>query len=142
MGVTRRQPPSQKLNGSGSTSKTSAASPSAGSSSPHPLVHHHSPVPEAAADVPSPKYVTPTWVKATLVLFCVITVLAWPGHFHQPLKSGIEESAPTSVRYVFFYGWLTALSTGLGVLPFALLPDVADYWVGISNGTSIRLDMR
>lgn len=132
MGVTRRQPPSaasQSANGSTRKSNT-ATSPSTISAANHHL-HHHNPVPDAVADIPSPKYVTPMWVKATLLLFCAITVLAWPGHWHPLDRQGRSE---TSVRYVFFYGWLTALSTGLGVLPFALLPDVADYWVGISNG--------
>ena len=133
MGVTRRQPPSaaaQNSNGSASKSHP-ATSPSSTMSAANHHLHHHNPVPDAAADIPSPKYMTPTWVKATLLLFCLVTVLAWPGHWH-PLDR--QASDETSVRYVFFYGWLTALSTGLGVLPFALLPDVADYWVGISNG--------
>lgn len=125
MGVTRRQPPSastQRSNGAASNSASKSVSPS---NHHHP---HHNSVPEAAADVPAPKYVTPLWVKATLVLFIIVTVLAWPGHLHPPF------GAQPTVQYVFFYGWLTALSTGLGVLPFAFLPDVADYWVGISNG--------
>ena len=133
MGVTRRQPSAAQNSNNGSStspSKNSQASPSSTMNAANHHLHHHNPVPDAAADIPSPKYVTPTWVKATLLLFCLITVLAWPGHWH-PLDNNNNE---TSVRYVFFYGWLTALSTGLGVLPFALLPDVADYWVGISNG--------
>jgi hypothetical protein len=130
MGVTRRQPSSsQKPN---SLQSSSASSPSTIS---HHHLHHHNPVPEAAADVPAPKGVTPTWVKATLLSFCVVTILAWPGQWHPLSRHAADAVAKeTSVRHVFFYGWLTALSTGLGVLPFALLPDVADYWVGISNG--------
>jgi hypothetical protein len=126
MGVTRRQPqssPAPRANGASSNSNSKD-----GGDKYSPHHPHHNPIPEAAADVPAPKYVTPTWVKATLVLFIAVTVLAWPGHLHPPLGE-----KPT-VQYVFFFGWLTALSTGIGVLPFAFLPDVADYWVGISNG--------
>ena len=69
---------------------------------------------------------TPTWVWITLVAFLVLTVLSRPSELH-------PTGTPT-IHHVFFYGWLTAISTGLGALPFLFLPDVATYWVGISNG--------
>jgi zinc transporter, ZIP family len=72
---------------------------------------------------------TATWVYLLLVLFAVVTFVAVPVPLH-PLP-GV---APT-IQHVFYYGWLTAMSTGLGALPFVLVPDVATFWVGISNGT-------
>lgn len=33
----------------------------------------------------------------------------------------------------FYYGWLTAISTGFGAIPLAFAPNLAAYWVGISN---------
>lgn len=76
------------------------------------------------------KAVTPRWVYILLVVFALLTILTIPHPFHPTIKDG-----PT-VRHVFYYGWLTAMSTGLGALPFLLYPDVGTYWVGISNGTS------
>ena len=69
---------------------------------------------------------TPTWVYALLVLFAAVTVLTYPVPF-QP------HGEPT-LKHVFFYGWMTAISTGCGVLPFMIMPDVPKFWVGISNG--------
>jgi len=79
--------------------------------------------------IPSKHEPTPYWVYLLLLSFAVVTFTTRPVPFH-PLHG--EE--PT-IRHVFFYGWLTAISTGLGVLPFFFIPRVAMYWVGISNGT-------
>lgn len=73
---------------------------------------------------------TPTWVYALLVLFAVITVVTYPVPF-QP------HGEPT-LKHVFFYGWMTAISTGCGVLPFMVMPNVPKFWVGISNGKTKR----
>jgi hypothetical protein len=80
------------------------------------------------AKIESKAATTPTWVLVLLVLFAVITYVTYPVPF-QP------HGEPT-LRHVFFYGWMTAISTGLGVLPFMVLQQVGKYWVGISNGTS------
>ena len=69
---------------------------------------------------------TPTWVYVLLLAFAVVTAVTWPVPF-QP------HGEPT-MKHVFFYGWMTAISTGCGVLPFMILRDVAKFWVGISNG--------
>jgi hypothetical protein len=73
--------------------------------------------------------VTPKWVYALLIVFAILTIVTIPVPFHPTVQEG-----PT-VRHVFYYGWLTAMSTGLGALPFLLFPDVATFWIGISNGT-------
>ena len=72
---------------------------------------------------------TPTWVYPLLLAFAAITVVTIPHPFHPP-----HGQQPT-IQHVFYYGWLTAMSTGLGALPFLLVPDVKSFWVGISNGT-------
>jgi hypothetical protein len=69
---------------------------------------------------------TPAWAYAILIAFTVISIVTFPIPFQPP-------DEPT-LKHVFYYGWLTALSTGLGALPFVFLPDVASYWVGICNG--------
>ena len=76
--------------------------------------------------VKSPK--TQPWVMGTLVGFLVFTYLSMP----EPLQPHHGEEP--SIHHVFYYGWLTALSTGLGVVPLMFAPNLAPYWVGISNG--------
>jgi hypothetical protein len=69
---------------------------------------------------------TPLWVILALVCIVVISVVTIPRPFH-------PEGEP-SISHVFYYGWLTAISTGLGVVPFIFMPDVPTFWVGVSNG--------
>jgi hypothetical protein len=70
---------------------------------------------------------TPLWVYPLLLSFLVVTIVTYPRPF-QP------HGEPT-LKHVFFYGWMTAISTGCGVLPFMIMQDVASFWVGVSNGT-------
>lgn len=39
-----------------------------------------------------------------------------------------------SAAHVWWYGWVTALSTGLGALPMAFCRGVSDWWLGLANG--------
>ena len=41
-----------------------------------------------------------------------------------------------SVHHVFYCGWLTAISTGLGVIPFLFLNEPEKYWLGVSNAVA------
>mmetsp|Transcript_5602 Transcript_5602/g.7758 ORF Transcript_5602/g.7758 Transcript_5602/m.7758 type:complete len:271 (+) Transcript_5602:42-854(+) len=36
-------------------------------------------------------------------------------------------------QHVWYYGWITAVSTGVGVLPFFLISEPDKYWIGVSN---------
>jgi zinc transporter ZupT len=58
-----------------------------------------------------------------LSLTILITILFLPSTLAPP--------SPT-VHHVFYYGWITALSTGLGVLPLLLLPSLPPGTVGRS----------
>lgn len=71
---------------------------------------------------------TSPWVYMAFVSFAVITYVTKPN----PLQPHHGEE-PT-IQHVFYYGWLTAISTGLGALPLVFAPKLADYWIGISNG--------
>ena len=75
------------------------------------------------------KIKTAPWVYFALVIFAVITYVAKPDPLQPP-----RGEAP-SIQHVFYYGWLTAISTGLGAIPLVFAPNLASYWVGISNGT-------
>lgn len=71
---------------------------------------------------------TETWVYFALILFAAITYYTIP----TPLQPAHGEEP--SIQHVFYYGWLTAVSTGIGAIPLAFAPNLASYWVGISNG--------
>mmetsp|Transcript_46643 Transcript_46643/g.113655 ORF Transcript_46643/g.113655 Transcript_46643/m.113655 type:complete len:353 (+) Transcript_46643:451-1509(+) len=73
---------------------------------------------------------TSAWVYFALA-FCIgITYWAKP----DPLQPHHGEEP--SIQHVFYYGWLTAVSTGLGAIPLAFYGKLDDYWVGISNATA------
>lgn len=71
---------------------------------------------------------TPSWVYVALLSIAAISYVALP----DPLQPHHGE-AP-SIKHVFYYGWLTAVSTGLGAIPLAWAPNLSAYWIGISNG--------
>jgi hypothetical protein len=72
---------------------------------------------------------TETWVYFVLIICAAITYYAMPTPLQPP-----HGEAP-SIQHVFYYGWLTAVSTGIGAIPLAFAPNLASYWVGISNCT-------
>jgi len=70
---------------------------------------------------------TSHWVWATIAFFAVLTYVTMP----DPLQPPHGQSP--SIQHVFYYGWLTAIFTGLGAVPLAFAPNLASYWVGLSN---------
>jgi len=63
---------------------------------------------------------------AVIALLALITCAAYPG------AAWGRESEPT-VHTVFYYGWISAISTGLGVLPLCFVAEINEYWIGVSN---------
>ena len=59
------------------------------------------------------------------LLLVLIAVTA----FSQP-----DWSEKVSVHHVWYYGWITAISTGLGSIPFYFFPEPDKFWMGVSNG--------
>lgn len=53
-------------------------------------------------------------------------------HFTRPSTLTPVGGTPT-IQHVFYYGWIAALSTGLGALPLVFMGEVKDMWLGISN---------
>ena len=39
-----------------------------------------------------------------------------------------------NVFYIWYYGWVTAICTALGVIPFFFVSSPNKYWMGVSNG--------
>jgi len=71
-----------------------------------------------------PKTGSMTYVAAIALI--IISIVTIPTPF-QPVGK-------PSLLHVWYYGWITALSTGLGVLPLVFAPELDSYWVGVSNG--------
>jgi len=51
----------------------------------------------------------------------------------------VDASGKATVSYVFFYGWLTAIFTGLGVLPFFFVSEPNEFWGGASNAVAVGM---
>jgi len=70
-----------------------------------------------------------TTSKRAFFLFFILMVISYVT-FPETLQ---PQGRPT-VQHVWYFGWLSAISTGLGVLPLVLVPDLDDYYVGVANG--------
>lgn len=62
-----------------------------------------------------------------IALFAIITYAAYPG------TTWGKDALPPSVHTVFYYGWISAMSTGFGVLPLCFVSEMKEYWIGVSN---------
>ena len=60
-----------------------------------------------------------------LLLLLLLTVYLYPRDW---TPASVVES-----RHVFYYGWITAVSTGLGAVPFVFVSQPQKVWLGISN---------
>lgn len=74
----------------------------------------------------STKPKTPMVTIASLVLIVLITLFTYPDTL-QPV------GRPT-LNHVWYFGWISALSTGLGVLPLIFSPTLDSWWIGVTNG--------
>ncbi|CAN0255188.1 unnamed protein product [Ectocarpus sp. 13 AM-2016] len=90
-------------------SASTSSSSSASSSSPKPAPHHH----------PNSK-----WTWAGYLLLLAVTKYTLPDELHT--------SAPT-LKHVWFYGWVTALSTGVGAAPLILTHDLGKAMLAYGN---------
>ena len=62
-----------------------------------------------------------------ILLLAFITYATYPGN-----TLGNKGLDPT-IHTVFYYGWISAISTGFGVLPLCFVREMKEYWVGVSN---------
>ncbi|GMF30721.1 unnamed protein product [Phytophthora fragariaefolia] len=65
---------------------------------------------------------------ALALAMLLVTFYSFPVHRHFHGRGG------KNARYVWWCGWLTAIATGLGALPFYWIRDLDKYWLGICNG--------
>lgn len=62
-----------------------------------------------------------------IVILAIITYVTYPGSTWG--HDGLEPTMHT----VFYYGWISAISTGFGVLPLCFVREMKEYWIGVSN---------
>jgi zinc transporter ZupT len=72
---------------------------------------------------------------AILSLLALITYLTYPGSIWG--NRGLE---PT-IHTVFYYGWISAISTGFGVIPLCFVTEMKEYWIGVSNAIAAGMMM-
>ena len=66
-----------------------------------------------------------------LLIFLLITIFTHPG-------SNLSTPTPHTV---FYYGWISAVSTGLGVVPLIFMSEMKEYYIGISNAIAAGMMM-
>eukprot|EP01038_Epipyxis_sp_PR26KG_P011488 gene11488-15387_t len=59
-----------------------------------------------------------------LGIVLLITISTYPSNL---------ESGKVTTMHVWYYGWITAVSTGAGALPFLFFHDPDKFWMGVSN---------
>ncbi|RQM21147.1 hypothetical protein B5M09_002436 [Aphanomyces astaci] len=82
-------------------------------------LHEHTPSDEKSSRSWRAEYMT-------AAAFVAVTLASYP------YTGGIR-----SWHYVWWCGWLTAVSTGVGALPFLWVKDIDKFWLGVCNGTRI-----
>ena len=70
-----------------------------------------------------------TYSKSTILGAVVVALISY---FTRP--DSLQPVGRPTVQHVWYYGWISALSTGLGVVPLIFAPDLDKFWVGVSNG--------
>ena len=70
---------------------------------------------------------TSNWSIFAFIIIIFISYATLPDSLHTYDK-------PT-VKHVWYFGWISALSTGFGVVPLLFTTSLNPYWIGISNGT-------
>ncbi len=72
------------------------------------------------------KPTTPTITKVAMMFIAFITIMTYP--------ETLQPVGKPTLNHVWYFGWISALSTGLGVLPLVFSPKFDTYWVGVTNG--------
>lgn len=68
---------------------------------------------------------TPTITIVSFILIAIISVVTFP--------ESLQPVGKPTVNHVWYFGWISAISTGLGVLPLIFSPEFNTYYVGVTN---------
>lgn len=76
---------------------------------------------------------TPTFTILCFSIILAVSYLTFPDSL-QPV------GRPT-LKHVWYFGWISALSTGLGVLPLIFFPSLDSWWIGVTNAIAAGMMM-
>lgn len=65
------------------------------------------------------------WDLAASTIIILISYFTYP--------ETLQPVGRASLNHVWYFGWISALSTGLGVLPLIFSPDLNSWWIGVTN---------
>ncbi len=68
------------------------------------------------------------WIAYTLLV--IVIFITWYSYPSQEYG----DDGNMSLQFVWYCSWLTAVATGLGIIPFIFLKEPENYYLGISNG--------
>jgi len=68
---------------------------------------------------------TPTSVIVATFFLIILSYFTCP--------EDLQPKGKPTVQHVFYYGWISAISTGLGVIPLIFAPNLDHFWIGSSN---------
>mmetsp|Transcript_19716 Transcript_19716/g.28773 ORF Transcript_19716/g.28773 Transcript_19716/m.28773 type:complete len:355 (+) Transcript_19716:150-1214(+) len=94
-----------------------------------PTIHTANTASPAAEEVAK----TPMLTIVSMVAILAISYFTYPGSL-QPV------GRPT-LNHVWYFGWISALSTGLGVLPLMFSPSLDSWWIGVTNAVAAGMMM-
>jgi hypothetical protein len=83
-----------------------------------------------APEAPAKKKGERSLVQDLVPFVSLITLMGAITYFTMPESLAVK--TPT-VQHVWFYGWLAAITTGLGALPLLFFSKPADFWLGACN---------
>ena len=88
--------------------------------------HHHDQSNPSPLSPSSKQITTSTRTFVAMSIIILISIITYP--------ESLQPVGKPTLNHVWYFGWISALSTGLGVLPLVFSPDFDTYWVGVTNG--------
>ena len=90
-------------------------------------------MPSGPLSAPTEAHAPPTSSNRVVVLFWILLVVTAYAIMNVTVVGWYESESKR--LQVWWYGWITAASTGLGVVPFLFVRDMSGTWLGVCNGT-------
>ena len=70
--------------------------------------------------------------KTPMITIVCLSIIAAVSYLTFP--DSLQPVGRPTLQHVWYFGWISALSTGLGVLPLIFSPKLDTWWIGVTNG--------